>query len=122
MADKPVPQKPVEDAEVGGVRIPAGSKLALFLGSGNRDDRKFSEPDQFWIDRPRVIKDQLAFGRGVHLCVGAPLARLEGRVAFEVILARLKNIRLAQPASEIRHIENASFRAPAAVNLTFDPM
>jgi cytochrome P450 len=111
----------VMDAEIGGVPIPAGTRLVLFLGSGNRDPRKFADADEFIVDRSRVVKEQLAFGRGVHLCVGAPLARLEGELAFDVIFDRLDNIRLATPVEEVRHIDNASFRAPSRLELEFSP-
>jgi cytochrome P450 len=112
-------RRALTDAEVGGVSIPAGSKLALFLAAANRDERKFKDPERFQIGRPRVVKEQLAFGRGIHLCVGKPLAGLEGEVVFDVLLDRLSDIRLAVPVADVRHVRNPSFRAPAALPIQF---
>lgn len=75
-----------EDVEYQGQTIPAGSALLLMLASANRDERHFEEPDRF--DVHRRPGGHLTFGRGTHFCLGAPLARLEGRVALEEILKR----------------------------------
>jgi cytochrome P450 len=74
------------DVEVHGIVIPRGSKLSLLNGSGDRDERHFAEPDRF--DVRRVIDRHLAFGYGTHFCVGAALARLEGKVALTETLRR----------------------------------
>ena len=74
------------DVDVRGVTIPKDSKVALLLGSGNRDPREFERPDDFDILRPNPRI--LAFGHGAHVCLGAAVARLEGRVALEEFLAR----------------------------------
>ncbi len=75
-----------EDVEFHGRTIPAGSALLLMLASANRDERHFEDPDRFDIHRrPGGL---LTFGRGAHFCLGAPLARLEGRVALEEVLKR----------------------------------
>ena len=75
-----------EDVEFHGQTIPAGSALLLMLASANRDERHFDDPDRFDIHRrPGGL---LTFGRGAHFCLGAPLARLEGRVALEEVLKR----------------------------------
>ena len=73
------------DVELRGVTIPKHSKVALLLGSGNRDPREFERPDEFDIFRPNPRI--LAFGHGAHVCLGAAVARLEGRVALEEFLA-----------------------------------
>lgn len=75
-----------EDVEYHGHTIPAGSALLLMLASANRDERHFDEPDRFNIHRRPG--SHLTFGRGAHFCLGAPLARLEGRVALEEVLKR----------------------------------
>ncbi|MGO9510967.1 MAG: cytochrome P450 [Mycobacterium sp.] len=75
-----------EDVEFHGQTVPAGSALLLMLASANRDERHFDEPDRFDIHRrPGGL---LTFGRGAHFCLGAPMARLEGRVALEEVLKR----------------------------------
>jgi cytochrome P450/nitrite reductase/ring-hydroxylating ferredoxin subunit len=83
-----------QDVEIGGVRIPKGAHLELLYASGNRDDARFREADRFDIYR-RDSGNHMAFGFGIHFCIGAPLARYEGRVALDVLLERLPNIRLA---------------------------
>jgi cytochrome P450 len=75
-----------EDAEYYGQVVPAGSAMLLLNGSGNRDDRKFPDGDQFDVGRP--IDHHLAFGYGLHFCLGAALARLEGRIALDEVLQR----------------------------------
>jgi len=65
------------DAQVGGVPIPAGAQLVLMYGSANRDERHFAHPEKFKIDREDA-REHFAFGGGIHYCLGAPLARLEG--------------------------------------------
>jgi cytochrome P450 len=72
--------------ELGGETVPKGSAMLLLNGSANRDDRKFPDGDRFDIHRP--IDHHLAFGYGVHFCLGAALARLEGRVALDEVLRR----------------------------------
>ncbi len=74
------------DVEVQGRTVPQGSILLFLIGSGNRDDRRFADGDRF--DIRRKIDHHLAFGYGIHFCLGAALARLEGRVALEEVLAR----------------------------------
>jgi cytochrome P450 len=75
-----------EDVEHYGERVPEGSAMLLLTGSGNRDDRKFPDGDRF--DIHRSIDHHLAFGYGIHFCLGAALARLEGRVALDEVLTR----------------------------------
>jgi cytochrome P450 len=74
--------------ELHGVEVPAGSLVLLMLGAANRDPRRFEHPDRFDLDRP--LRSHLGFGEGRHSCLGASLARLEGRIAFEQMLARLE--------------------------------
>jgi cytochrome P450 len=82
-----------EDTLVGGQAIMAGQRLFLLYLSANRDSSHYSDPDEFSIERERVAP-HLAFGRGIHSCIGAPLARLEGRVALEVISTRMPGLQL----------------------------
>jgi cytochrome P450 len=81
------------DAEVAGTRIPAGQVVMPWLAAANRDGRVFADPDRF--DVHRRPNPHLTFGHGVHFCLGAPLARLEARVALRLLLERYRDIHLA---------------------------
>ena len=83
-----------EDLERSGKSIAAGEKLLLVLGSANRDPEQFSEPDRFDITRGVTPQQHTAFAVGAHYCIGAPLARLEGAVAFETLFRRFNTITL----------------------------
>lgn len=80
------------DVEIDGVMIPEGSKVMLHFGSANRDPKVFTEPEKFRPDRDDV-RHHVAFGKGVHFCVGAPLARAELKHSFRGLLDRLPNLR-----------------------------
>jgi cytochrome P450 len=82
-----------QDTELGGVAIPAGSTVLLFWGAANRDPAAFPEPDAIDLHR-RLPRRHVAFGRGIHHCVGAPLARLEGQVVLKCLLERTSSIEL----------------------------
>lgn len=87
----------VADATVGGREVKAGDGLCLWYWSGNRDERVFEDPFTFRVDRP--ANPQVAFGHGVHLCLGLHLARMEMRLLFEELIPRLETIELAgEPA------------------------
>ncbi len=81
-----------EEVELGGVRLPKGAHIQLLYGGGNRDASEFPNPGEFLPGRPNGAS-HLAFGGGVHFCLGAALARLEGRVALETLTQRLPHIR-----------------------------
>jgi cytochrome P450 len=108
------------DTELHGVTIPAGSNIQLMWGSANRDEERFEDPDRLWVGRPQVAKYHMAFGHGLHRCLGAPLARLEAEISLQQLLARLANLRLAEGA-EITHIEAMNQRAPQTLPIRFDP-
>jgi cytochrome P450 len=80
-----------KDTTLGGVNIPAGATILLMWGAANRDPAAFERPDELVLDRPRI---HVAFGRGIHTCVGAPLARLEARIVLTVLLERTSSITL----------------------------
>jgi cytochrome P450 len=82
----------LSDAELVGEALPQGSTVLLLTGSANRDERRFADPDVF--DISREPKRHLAFGEGIHHCIGAPLARLEGQVVLETVLAEMPDYRL----------------------------
>ena len=84
-----------EDTEIAGVRIPKGAYLITMIASANRDAAKWGEDaEEFCPHRANAI-DHLAFGKGPHFCIGAPVGRLEAHIAFERLFARLDDIRLA---------------------------
>jgi cytochrome P450 len=85
-----------DDCEIGGTRIRTGDRLLLSYLSGNRDDAAFEEPFRFDVRR-RNASDHIAFGIGVHYCLGAHLARLELRAFLRELLPRLESIELAGP-------------------------
>lgn len=76
---------------LGGVRIPAGTVLMLCLGAANRDPRKFENPNEFRVDR-KNLREHIAFGRGIHTCAGAPLARVEGHITVNRLLDRTRDV------------------------------
>jgi cytochrome P450 family 144 len=78
------------DTTLGGVTIPEGSLVYLLWAAANRDPAAFDDPDELRLDRPHV-RGHLGFGRGIHFCVGAPLARMEARVAIETLLERTRS-------------------------------
>ncbi len=82
-----------QDVEIGGQAVPAGANVVPMYASANRDERKFPDADRF--DVTRNTQGHLAFGLGVHFCLGAPLARLEAKVVFEELFGRFSEIRRA---------------------------
>ena len=84
----------LEPVELGGKRIAPGQRVICLLGAANRDPKAFPDGDR--LDVGRSAASHVAFGRGIHYCIGAPLARLEGRVAFEALLPRLGRLQLAE--------------------------
>jgi cytochrome P450 len=90
-----------EDVEVDGTVIPTGEQATVSLASGNRDPERFANPDVFDITRADANR-HVAFGKGIHVCLGAPLARVEGQVAFSTLFRRFPELRLAVPAEEVR--------------------
>ena len=82
----------LEDCEVGGIALRKRDNVVLFLGAANRDPEVFEDPDRFDVGRGRG--SHLSFGRGIHHCLGAALARLEGRIVFEMMLERFSRISL----------------------------
>jgi cytochrome P450 len=81
----------LQDIEIAGIELRQGDRIGLLLGAANRDPLVFPEPDRF--DPRRAPNPHLAFGGGIHFCVGAPLARLEMRIALTILLQRLPRLR-----------------------------
>jgi cytochrome P450 len=92
-------RRTTREVELGGAALPAGARVMVHFGSANRDDSVFDDPD---TPRPQrdALNKHLAFGKGIHFCIGAPLGRLELRVALPMLLERLSNLRAADEPPE----------------------
>lgn len=95
-----------EDTSLAGVEVPQGSLVHVSLQAANRDPKVFSDPDE--LDVARMPNRHMAFGRGIHFCAGAPLARLEGQIAFGALLRRVPTLRCAVPVDELEWIADSS--------------
>ena len=97
---------------LGGMRLPAGTIVMLCLGAANRDPHKFENPHEFRPDRKNV-REHIAFGRGIHTCAGAPLARVEGQITIRRLLDRMRDIRIDEnnhgPADNRRYAYEPTF-------------
>ncbi|WP_028933788.1 cytochrome P450 [Pseudonocardia spinosispora] len=109
----------VRDAVIGGVAIPAGSKVLAVTGSANHDESVFPSPETFDITR-RNARKHFAFGNGRHLCLGAPLARLEMQIFLEELGRRLPHMRLVEDQT-FTYSPNTSFRGPDHLLVHWDP-
>jgi cytochrome P450 len=113
----PAPRLATEDVELGGQHILRGDILIPVLTSANRDERHFT--DAVELDLARRIDRHLAFGYGIHMCLGAPLARLEGAIAFTALLQRLPNARLAVPREAITWYGALNVRGLISLPISF---
>ena len=96
----PAPRFVTADTTLGGQALREGDALMVVLASADRDAAQFSDPEDLAI--ARELNRHIAFGQGIHFCLGAPLARLEGQIAFATLLRRLPGLRLAIPRAEVR--------------------
>jgi len=105
------------DTELSGVPIPAGSTVMLMLAAANREETRYVDPDRFdaWRVEP---KPHISFGHGAHACLGIHLARLEMRVALNLLLDRLPGLRL-DPEADDPHIRGQVFRSPTSLPVLF---
>ncbi|HWC80577.1 MAG TPA: cytochrome P450 [Pseudonocardiaceae bacterium] len=106
------------DIEVDGHTVRAGEHVSLLLAAGNRDPRRFADPETFWPERPNNA--HLAFGGGVHYCFGAALARMEAQAALTAIATRLDNPRLVDDPPRYR--PNTTLRGPAELPVAYDAL
>jgi pimeloyl-[acyl-carrier protein] synthase len=104
------------DAVVNGVEIKAQSGVFVVLAALNRDPAQFPDPDSF--DITRDPNDHLAFGDGIHFCLGAALARLEGAIAFGAMRERFPRLHLADPAAEVKYKGSYFLRGLAELRMT----
>lgn len=103
------PRLVTRGTELGGVRIPAGSHLALVWPAGNRDPDAFDHPDAIDLDRPSP-RSHVTFGWGAHLCIGAPLARAEARVALETLLDHATHVEVDPDAPPPQYVPSLMVR------------
>ncbi|NKQ54285.1 cytochrome P450 [Amycolatopsis sp. K13G38] len=107
-----------EDVEIGGVLIPKGSNIYLVYGSANRDEKAFRDPDELRTDRASE-GNHLAFGKGEHFCLGAPIARLEARVGINAWLDRTTEISLDANPGDIEYLPSFAQHAIKRLPLRF---
>ncbi|MEV4678213.1 cytochrome P450 [Actinomadura sp. NPDC049382] len=96
----------LEDMEIAGTFVPKGAWVHVSLGAADRDPAVFDDPDR--LDVTRAPKRHVAFGHGLHFCLGAPLARLEGQIAIGGLLDRFPGLALAVPPADLRHHRTGS--------------
>ncbi|MEU6525397.1 cytochrome P450 [Streptomyces sp. NPDC046924] len=111
-------RKALRDAEIGGVTVPKGADILLLMGSANRDASRFEDGESFDIGRANA-REHLSFGFGIHYCLGNMLAKLQARITLEETARLAPGLRLADD-SDIHFGDNLSFRAPAAVRVTWE--
>jgi cytochrome P450 len=111
-------RRTTKTAEVGGVTLPAGTNVLLLLGSANHDEHAFPDPERIQLERENANR-HLSFGLGIHFCLGAPLARLEGKVVLEELSARLPSLRLIED-QEFDYSANTSFRGPSRLLVAWE--
>ncbi|MGN2638108.1 cytochrome P450 family protein [Nocardia takedensis] len=107
-----------EDLEIAGTTIPAHEPVLLLVGAAHRDERQYPNPDVY--DIGREDKRHLAFGHGIHRCLGAALARLESRILLEMLLERFSEVSMAVPRAEIRFKPSLVLRGPAELPLVLN--
>ncbi len=110
----------IRDTELGGVTIPEGAPVQVLFGAGNHDDRIFADPESFMPGREDVAKHHLAFGKGIHYCLGSQLARLEGQVAVEVLMDRCPDLHLMAD-QVIEYQPNFLYRTMKSLQLVWTP-
>jgi cytochrome P450 len=111
-------RRPVRDVELRGVAIPAGSVIALGYASANHDESVFDCPYDYDLNRGDTVRRHLGFGWGIHLCVGAPLARLELVSALGAVLDRIPTMRLA-PGFDYERVRFFMMRGPVRLDVLF---
>ncbi len=115
-----MPRRVVAETTLGDVTLPADSRLFVSFASANRDDARFDAADQVDLAR-KGIRNHMTFGMGAHFCLGAPLARLELRLAMECLLARLDDMRIDTAAPPITHQRKFIVRSVDSLPITFTP-
>ena len=113
-----LPRMTTEDTELAGCKIPKGSLVYLGYASGNRDAAKFDDPDSLNLERKNA-GHHLAFGGGIHRCVGAMLSRMEIKVAMRLLIKRTDNLKLTVPESELVYTPSMVIRPLVSLPISF---
>jgi hypothetical protein len=102
----------MQDVELAGTKVPAGSLVLGLIGSANRDERVFEQPERFLPGREKATQ-HLSFGYGVHFCLGAQLARMEARLGLEALVSRIRGVKLRSP--EVQWLPGFTIHGPAVL-------
>ncbi len=113
----PAPRFAAEDVELAGQHITRGDYVAVAIASADRDQAQFSDPDE--LDVARALNRHIAFGQGIHVCLGAPLARLEGDIAVTLLLRRMPDLRLRIPREAIAWRGGMTLRGLVSLPVAF---
>ena len=108
-----------EDTKIAGVKINKNDLLLIRFGSGNRDEGQFTNPDDFDLMRPNA-NAHLAFGAGIHTCIGAQLARKELQTAFPILLERLKSIKISESQGDLAYLPSVLLRGVLELNIEYE--
>ncbi|WNG56937.1 cytochrome P450 [Archangium gephyra] len=108
----------MQDVELSGTKVPAGSLVFGLIGSANRDERVFEQPERFLPGREKATQ-HLSFGYGVHFCLGAQLARMEARLGLEALVSRIRGLRLRSP--EVQWLPGFTIHGPAVLPVELVP-
>jgi cytochrome P450 len=106
------------ETELGGYTLPAGTPVFISLAAANHDPRVFQNPEHYDMDRANAAQ-HIAFGKGIHICLGRLLAKLEIRVVLETLIAKVPSLRLVTD-QDLSYYPNFSFRGPKTLYLTWD--
>ena len=112
---------------IGEIDIAPATTVMLIMAAANRDPRRFERPDEFMLDRTNA-REHLSFGRGVHACIGSPLARAEAKASLERLFERLGEFRIDEQfhgpreARRFNYAPSSMFRVISALHLEFEPL
>jgi cytochrome P450 len=110
-------RRAVEEVEVGGVTIPEGATVFVLFASANRDPAQFDDPERFDVRR-RDARKHMTFGKGIHFCQGAPLARMEVRVCLELLTQMAPELTIV-PEQDFHYVPNVVMRGPSSLWVDF---
>jgi cytochrome P450 len=113
----PAPRYALQDIQVGGQHIRSGDVVMVMIASADRDEDQFDDPQE--LDVARALNRHIAFGQGIHYCLGAPLARLEGEIAFTTLLRRMPDLHLDARREDIHYRASMVLRGVASLPVAF---